>query len=50
MTLRNAVRRAYGFDHRPSRQEILDIALKWRPVRGLATIYLLATSYEPTQQ
>jgi DNA-3-methyladenine glycosylase II len=49
LALRKAVRRAYALDHLPSQQEVLDIAEKWRPYRSLATTYLFAAAYEPTQ-
>jgi DNA-3-methyladenine glycosylase II len=50
LALRKAAQRAYGLDHLPSEQEVLDIAEKWRPYRSLATSYLFASSYEPAQQ
>jgi DNA-3-methyladenine glycosylase II len=50
LALRKAVQRAYALDHLPSQQEVLDIAERWRPFRSLATTYLFAASYEPTQQ
>jgi DNA-3-methyladenine glycosylase II len=50
MTRRKGVRRAYALDHRPSQQEVLEIAEKWRPFRSLATTCLFAAAYEPTQQ
>ena len=50
LALRKAVQRAYTLDHLPSQQEVLDIADQWRPFRSLATSYLFAASYEPTQQ
>ena len=40
LALRKAVQTAYGLDHRPSRAEVLAIAEKWRPSRGLAAGYL----------
>jgi DNA-3-methyladenine glycosylase II len=49
LALRKAVQRAYAFDHLPTQQEVLDIAEKWRPYRSLATTYLFAASYQPTQ-
>jgi DNA-3-methyladenine glycosylase II len=36
----NGVRRAYGWDHRPSTEEITRLGERWRPWRGLATYYL----------
>jgi DNA-3-methyladenine glycosylase II len=47
LALRKAVRTAYGLDHLPSQQEVLDIAEKWRPYRSLATSYLFSTAFEP---
>jgi DNA-3-methyladenine glycosylase II len=49
LALRKAVQRAYALDHLPTQQEVLDIAEKWRPYRSLATTYLFAASYQPTQ-
>ena len=49
LALRKAMQRAYDFDHLPSQQEVLDIAEKWRPYRSLATTYLFAAAYEPSQ-
>ncbi len=45
--LRAAVQAAYRLDHRPSPQEVLDIAEKWRPYRSLATSYLFSATFEP---
>ena len=39
---RKAVQAAYGLDHRPSQDEVLAIAGKWRPYRSLATSYLFS--------
>ena len=47
LALRKAVRAAYGLDHLPSQQEVLDIAEKWRPHRSLATSYLFSAAFEP---
>ena len=47
LALRKAVQAAYQLDHRPSPQEVLDIAEKWRPYRSLATSYLFSTAFEP---
>jgi DNA-3-methyladenine glycosylase II len=47
--LRRAVERAYGFDHRPTDDEMLQLAERWRPYRSLAVSYLFASEYdEPT--
>jgi DNA-3-methyladenine glycosylase II len=42
LALRKAVQAAYGLDHRPSQDEVLAIAGKWRPYRSLATSYLFS--------
>jgi DNA-3-methyladenine glycosylase II len=47
LALRKAIRTAYGLDHLPSQQEVLDIAEKWRPYRSLATSYLFSAVFEP---
>ena len=49
LALRKAVRTAYGLDHLPAPQEVLDIAEKWRPYRSLATSYLFSAAYEQAQ-
>jgi len=46
LALRKAVRTAYGLDHLPSEQEVLDIAERWRPYRSLATSYLFSAVFE----
>jgi len=46
LALRKAVQAAYGLDHRPSQDEVLAIAEKWRPYRSLATSYLFSTAFE----
>ena len=48
LALRKAVQTAYGLDHRPSQDEVLAIAEKWRPYRSLATSYLFSAAFEPT--
>jgi DNA-3-methyladenine glycosylase II len=48
LALRKAVQAAYGLDHRPSQDEVLAIAEKWRPYRSLATSYLFSAAFEPT--
>jgi DNA-3-methyladenine glycosylase II len=48
LALRKAVETAYGLDHRPSQDEVLAIAEKWRPYRSLATSYLFSAVFEPT--
>jgi DNA-3-methyladenine glycosylase II len=47
LALRKAVQAAYQLDHRPTEQEVLDIAEKWRPYRSLATSYLFSSAFEP---
>ena len=47
LALRKAVQAAYGLDHLPSQQEVLDIAEKWRPHRSLATSCLFSAAFEP---
>ncbi len=49
LALRRAVQGAYRLDHLPSQQEVLAIAEKWRPYRSLATSYLFAAAFEPSQ-
>jgi DNA-3-methyladenine glycosylase II len=48
LALRKAVQTAYGLDHRPTQDEVLAIAEKWRPYRSLATSYLFSAAFEPT--
>ena len=45
LALRKAVQAAYQLDHRPTEQEVLDIAEKWRPYRSLATSYLFSAAF-----
>ena len=49
LALRKAVQAAYGLDHRPSQDEVLAIAEKWRPYRSLATSYLFSAAFERTE-
>ena len=49
LALRKAVQVAYQLDHRPSQQEVLAIAEKWRPYRSLATSYLFSAAFEPAE-
>jgi DNA-3-methyladenine glycosylase II len=44
LALRKAIQAAYGLDHLPAQQEVLDIAEKWRPYRSLATSYLFSAA------
>jgi DNA-3-methyladenine glycosylase II len=49
LALRKAVQAVYQLDHRPSQQEVLAIAEKWRPYRSLATSYLFSAAFEPAE-
>ena len=49
LALRKAVQAAYRLGHRPSEQEVLAIADKWRPYRSLATSYLFSAVFEPVE-
>ena len=46
LALRRAVERAYGFDHHPTEDEMVEVAERWRPYRSLAVSYLFASEYE----
>jgi DNA-3-methyladenine glycosylase II len=46
LALRHAVERAYGFDHLPTEDEMVQVAERWRPYRSLAVSYLFASEYE----
>jgi DNA-3-methyladenine glycosylase II len=46
LALRRAVERAYGFDHLPTDDEMLQLAERWRPYRSLAVSYLFASEYD----
>ena len=49
LALRRAVEGAYGFDHLPTDDEMLQVAERWRPYRSLAVSYLFASEFdEPT--
>jgi DNA-3-methyladenine glycosylase II len=52
LALRRAVKRAYGFDHLPTDDEMLALADRWRPYRSLAVSYLFASEFDepPTAQ
>jgi DNA-3-methyladenine glycosylase II len=43
LALRHAVKRAYGFDHLPTEDEMIQVAERWRPYRSLAVSYLFAS-------
>jgi DNA-3-methyladenine glycosylase II len=42
LALRKAIQAAYQLDHRPTPEEVVAIAEKWRPYRSLATSYLFS--------
>jgi DNA-3-methyladenine glycosylase II len=46
LALRRAVQRAYGFDHLPTEDEMVQVAERWRPYRSLAVSYLFAPEFE----
>ena len=46
LALRRAVGRAYGFDHLPTEDEMVQVAERWRPYRSLAVSYLFASEFE----
>jgi DNA-3-methyladenine glycosylase II len=46
LALQRAVKRAYGLDHRPTENEMLQLAERWRPYRSLAVSYLFASEFE----
>jgi DNA-3-methyladenine glycosylase II len=49
LALRKAIQAAYRLDHRPTEEEVLAIAEKWRPYRSLATSYLFSTAFEQAE-
>jgi DNA-3-methyladenine glycosylase II len=46
LALRRAVERAYGLDHLPTEDEMVQLAERWRPHRSLAVSYLFASEFE----
>jgi DNA-3-methyladenine glycosylase II len=46
LALRRAVGRAYGLDHLPTEDEMVEVAERWRPYRSLAVGYLFASEYD----
>jgi DNA-3-methyladenine glycosylase II len=46
LALRRAVERAYGFDHLPTDDEMVEVAERWRPYRSLAVSYLFASAFD----
>jgi DNA-3-methyladenine glycosylase II len=45
LALRRTIQRAYGFDHLPTEQELVELSDRWRPYRSLAVSYLFASEY-----
>ena len=46
LALRRAIKKAYGFDHLPTEDEVARISDRWRPYRSLAVSYLFASEYD----
>jgi DNA-3-methyladenine glycosylase II len=46
VALRRTIQRAYGLDHAPTEDEMLELAERWRPYRSLAVGYLFASEYD----
>jgi len=46
LALRRTIQRAYGFDHLPTDEELVELSDRWRPYRSLAVSYLFASEYE----
>lgn len=46
LALRRTVRNAYGLDHMPSDDEMVQLAERWRPYRSLAVSYLFASEFD----
>jgi DNA-3-methyladenine glycosylase II len=46
LALRRAIERAYGFDHLPTEDEMVEVAERWRPYRSLAVSYLFASAFD----
>lgn len=46
LALRRAVERAYGLDHLPKEDEMVQLAERWRPYRSHAVSYLFASEFE----
>ena len=50
IALRRAIVRAFGLDHLPTDDAMLELAERWRPYRSLAVSYLFASEYDqPTR-
>jgi DNA-3-methyladenine glycosylase II len=45
IALRRAIQRVYGFDHVPTKDELIELSDRWRPYRSLAVSYLFASEY-----
>jgi DNA-3-methyladenine glycosylase II len=45
LALRHTIERAYGFDHLPTDDELVELSDRWRPYRSLAVSYLFASAY-----
>jgi DNA-3-methyladenine glycosylase II len=50
LALRHAVEQAYGFDHLPTEEEMVQLAKRWRPYRSLAVSYLFASEYDAMEE
>ncbi|HEY3944274.1 MAG TPA: DNA-3-methyladenine glycosylase 2 family protein [Solirubrobacteraceae bacterium] len=46
LALRRAVQRAYGLDHPPTDEEMVQLSDRWRPYRSLAVSFLFASEYD----
>jgi DNA-3-methyladenine glycosylase II len=46
LALRRAVQNAYGFDHLPTEDEMVEVGERWRPHRSLAISYLFASEFQ----
>jgi DNA-3-methyladenine glycosylase II len=46
LALRRAVKLAYGLDHPPTEDEMVQLAERWRPYRSLAVSYLFASEFD----
>jgi DNA-3-methyladenine glycosylase II len=46
LALRRAVKRMYGLDQLPDKEQFQQVAESWRPYRTLAVMYLCQAEYE----
>lgn len=46
LALRKVIRHAYGLDHLPTEEELVELSDKWKPYRSLAVSYLFASAYD----